>query len=122
MAVAILLVTLVLSGCSALTGMAAQALIPAASDGISADAEVTIGQKKEAINTQLGDSSSLSVESKEVGKIEQGTQKAQVINNNELSPATLILILSLVVIGLLGWMLPRPEEMWTWFRGGGKDA
>ena len=70
-------------------------LLPSASKGISADAEITVGKKEEElqVNTQLGDSSSQKAET--ITNVAQGMQWWQ--------------------LGLLclfaGWSIPDPQAM-----------
>lgn len=53
--------------------------------------EATLGDKQEEVNTQVGD---------------KNNQQAEVINNTSSYDPLMLLLL------ILGWVLPSPNEMW----------
>lgn len=71
-----------------------------ASNGIAVDTELTVGDKKEEINTEVG------------GVVNNSAQSAKTIENHiDNIPITVLLLL------VLGWLLPSPNEMWKGFKG-----
>ena len=72
---------------------AAKWLLPSASDGIAVDAELTVGDKSEEVNTEVG--------------TEHNTQTATTINNVQDIPLTWVLLFMLMA----GWAIPAPAEM-----------
>ena len=97
MSAIVLVVLLSVSGCSTLKGLSsAIGLADTASNGI--DAELTVGQKQEAINTHVGESNS--------------QQQAEEITNyvDNIPPMVLFML-------ILGWLLPSPSEMWRGLTG-----
>jgi hypothetical protein len=78
------------SGCTALE--AAKFLLPSASNGLEVDAELTVGDKQEDINTQVGDKVS---------------NTADTIINQQDIPLSWILLFTLMA----GWAIPSPSEM-----------
>lgn len=91
---AISLTFILMTGCSTLAGPVLGLLAGPAGDGISADAEVTVGKKEEAVNvdTQLGDNNK---------------QTASVINNTQRIPTSWLILIVL----LAGWAIPDPQTM-----------
>jgi hypothetical protein len=84
---------------SSMSGCAIWDWIKPASDGISVDAEMTIGDKKEEVNTEV------------VGEKTTTHNVADKVYNtyqemNEAAPWWIILLL------ILGWVLPAPHHMW----------
>lgn len=89
--VRILILCVFLSGCSAL--QTAMSLAGPASNGI--EAEVVLGTKEEAINTEVG------------GQVTNSKQTADTIENHINNvPLTFMLLM------VLGWLLPSPNEIW----------
>ena len=88
---ALLLSLSILAGCSALGLAGGATSLLAGGGGPSVDAELTIGDKKQAVNTQVGDDLE---------------QQATVINNVKEVDHLLILI------AVIGWLLPGPHEIW----------
>ena len=84
-----IVLSVLLQGCAALK--AVDFLMPA-KDGLSVDAELTVGDKQEDVNTQLGDRS---------------TQQASTINNVNDIPISWVLLFTI----LAGWAIPSPGEM-----------
>lgn len=86
---------LILSGCEMLAMKAGEALVGAGKNGIEADAELTIGQKKEDndVETHIGDN-----------------QKAQTITNNKSGPNGFVILL---IVLLAGWAIPAPSRMFA---------
>ena len=73
---------------------------PFSNDGLSVDAELTVGDKNQAVNTEVGTSN----------------QQADTIVNNITESANL----GWIVFGMLGWLAPSPQElrkMWRNRRG-----
>tara|TARA_R110000772_G_scaffold144025_1_gene253572 strand:- start:1071 stop:1331 length:261 start_codon:yes stop_codon:yes gene_type:complete len=71
-----------------------------ASNGVAVDAELTVGDKKEEINTEIG------------GTVNNSAQSAKTIENHINNiPFTVLLLL------VLGWLLPSPNEMWKGLKG-----
>lgn len=92
----VLLVMVLLSGCTALEGVVAGAdLLAPAKNGIELD--LTIGKREDNLGVEVGNQSS------------QSQQQAEEITNNIETITPLVLILL-----VLGWLLPSPNEM---FRG-----
>jgi hypothetical protein len=89
-------ITIAVSACTWTDAL--KLLTPAAKSGIEADAEVTIGKKEEAINTDV-----------QVGS--NTTQEAQTITNTDSGPDGWIILL---LVLLAGWAIPSPDVM---FRG-----
>lgn len=94
----ILFASIFLAACSWTDAL--KLLTPAASQGISADAEVTVGKKEEDndVNTTV-----------QVGGDKSESQTAEKIVNNtdeRMSPWVLLLI-----VLLAGWAIPGPYEM-----------
>ena len=93
-----LAVLLSVSSCSILK--TALSLAAPASNGIAVDAELTVGDKKEEINTEVG------------RQITNSNQAAETIENNINSvPLTFLVLL------VLGWLLPSPNEIWKGLKG-----
>ena len=97
----VLLLVFLLSGCTALKGIMTGAnLLAPASNGISVDAELTVGDKQEEINTEIGrNTTSMEYSAEEVSN--------QITN---ISPMFLFLL-------ILGWLLPSPNEIWKGLKG-----
>jgi hypothetical protein len=94
----VVLLVLLLSGCSAL--QTALSLAQPASNGIAVDAELTVGDKQEEINTEVG------------RQVMNSNQAAESIENNINSvPLTFLVLL------VLGWLLPSPNEIWKGLKG-----
>lgn len=91
-----LVVLLTVSSCSALK--AGLDFVQPATNGI--DAEVTVGKKQEEVNTEVGRS------------VSNTNQAASEIENNINNVPFLFLILL-----VLGWLLPSPNEMWKGLKG-----
>ena len=85
----LLCMLLLIGGCSGLSGL----LLPSLGQGISADAELTVGDKEENITaeTQFG------------GRQEQ---TAQTINNVNDIPLSWIILFTIIA----GWAIPSPAE------------
>ena len=92
------LVLVTTSGCSTLASSALGAILPT-NDGVAVDAELTVGDKQEDINTDLQQGDRIAGENVRVEKTEI----------NEASP----LILGLLI---LGWCLPTPLGIWKGIR------
>lgn len=91
-----------LAGCSWL-GVVKDVFMPSSS-GLSVDAELTVGDKQEEVNTEV------------VGNKETTHNTADVLNQtyetvNEAAPWWVVLLL------ILGWVLPEPTRMGRWIRG-----
>lgn len=89
----VMLLGLLLGGCTALQGMMKGAdLLAPAKNGV--EAELTVGKKEEAINTEVGNDRSVN------------TYSAKDFNQEitNISPLVLVLL-------VLGWLLPSPNEM-----------
>jgi len=89
---------------SSLTGCAVWDWVKPASDGISVDAELTIGDKSEEIATGAV-----------VGKKETTHNTADAITQtyntiNKEAPWWVLILL------VLGWILPEPSRMGTWIK------
>ena len=91
----------VLSGCEMLATKAGEALLGASSDGIRADAEVTVGQKKEDndVNVDVGNKSG----------DQTYTAEKIVTNTNERMSAWVLI----TIIFLAGWAIPAPNVMFS---------
>lgn len=95
---ALIVFVVVLGSCSALK--TALDLAAPASNGIAVDTELTVGDKKEEINTEVG------------GTVNNSAQTAATIENHiDNIPFTVLLLL------VLGWLLPSPNEMWKGLKG-----
>lgn len=93
-----LTVLLSVSSCSALK--TAMSLAAPASNGIAVDAELTVGDKNEEINTEVGrNTNNMKYQAEEVSN--------QFTN---ISPLFLLLL-------ILGWLLPSPNEIWKGLKG-----
>jgi hypothetical protein len=95
MRIILLVLLLSLQGCAALkTAGFLTSLGGAASNGIEADAELTVGKKEETVevDTQVGDNS---------------TQTATTINNVQDIPILWIFLFTLMA----GWAIPDPSTM-----------
>jgi hypothetical protein len=95
MRIILLVLLLALPGCAALkTAGFLTSLGGAASNGINADAELTVGKKEETVDvdTQVGDNS---------------TQMATTINNTQDIPLSWVLLFVLMA----GWAIPDPSVM-----------
>lgn len=79
-------------------------MLGAGSEGIQADAEVTVGQKKEDNDVET----SVNIGDK---------QKAQVIENNDSGPSGYIILL---LVLLAGWAIPDPITTLKGIRRGWK--
>ena len=90
-----MILTLAIStaGCETIAKTAGRAVLGASGKGVTADAEVTVGQKKEDNDVET-----------EV-RIGEETQKAQTINNNNTGPDGYIILL---LVLLAGWAIPDP--------------
>lgn len=65
--------------------------------GISVDTEITAGDKNQSINTKIGET----------------TNNADKINITNIEKGIPFWYL---ILGVLGWFLPTPQEMWTRFK------
>lgn len=74
--------------------MAKDLLMPSKA-GLSVELETVIGDKQEAINTQIGNKSNT-------------RQEAETINNQTINETDYILLF----LALLFWALPTPGNMW----------
>ena len=81
---------MILSGCSTL-GMASAASALTGGGGPSVDAEMTVGDKNQTVDTDFG---------------KKQNQQAEVINNTDETDHILVLI------AVIGWLLPGPHEIW----------
>jgi hypothetical protein len=101
-------IALSLSACSALAPMAAKVLGGAASKGIEADAEVTIGQKKEdndiQTDVQFGGGRS---------DTQTNNQQANEIANYTVKDYSLPAWVLISMIFLAGWAIPAPGVMFN---------
>lgn len=84
---------------SSLSGCAIWDWIKPASDGIAVDAEMTIGDKTESINTEV--TAEKNTTTNMADKVYNTYQEM-----NENAPWWIILLL------ILGWVLPAPHHMW----------
>ena len=98
---AIVLVVVLLSSCTALKGIMTGAnLLAPASNGIAVDAELTVGDKNEEINTEVGrNTNNMKYQAEEVSNV-----------FTNISPLFLLLL-------ILGWLLPSPNEIWKGLKG-----
>jgi hypothetical protein len=96
----ILMLTLLLSGCSALS-----AFLPGGGTNVAANTQ--IGKENNQTGVQVGDVKSNSVEATEIGKLSQAETAIEAANVtiNSLPPWVLLLI-------ILGWILPSPMEIY----------
>ena len=106
MKAAIILVALsisILAGCSALS-----ALIPGMGGGTNVAANTQIGKENNQTGVQVGDVKENKVEAQQIGKLSQADTAIEAANVtiNSLPPWVLLLI-------ILGWILPRPIEIYT---------
>ena len=89
---AIVLISLLPLGCNSLNPIGAVAdLINPNKPSIGVEVEAIIGDKKEEVNTQVGNTNN---------------QKAEVINNTSTYDPMILLLL------IMGWVLPTPQGMW----------
>jgi len=97
-----ILITLSLTGCSALS-----ALIPGMGGGTNVAANTQIGKENNQTGVQLGDVKENKVEAQEIGKLSQAENAIEAANVtiNSLPPWVLLLI-------ILGWILPSPMEIY----------
>lgn len=89
-------VLLATPACSSLPGLIADAVLPGDS-GLSVDAELTVGDKEEQVNTEL-----------QAGDRIQG-ENVTVNETNTVSPFILLLLIA-------GWVLPTPQGLWRSWR------
>lgn len=95
----VLTVLLSVSSCSAIKGMMTGAeLLAPAKNGIEAD--LTIGKREDNLKVEVGS---------QVTRSEQ--QAKEIVNNIDNVPFVFMLLL------VLGWLLPSPNEMWKGLRG-----
>ena len=74
--------------------MAKDILMPSKA-GLSVELETVVGDKQEAVNTQIGNTSDTK-------------QEAETINNQTINETDYFMLILLV----LGWVLPTPSNMW----------
>lgn len=96
--IALLTISLI-SGCTALKGILSGAdFLSPAKNGIEAD--LTIGKREDNLKVEVGS---------QVTRSEQ--QAKEIVNNIDNVPFVFMLLL------VLGWLLPSPNEIWKGLRG-----
>lgn len=99
---AICLLTLSLTGCSALS-----ALVPGMGGGTNVAANTQIGKENNQTGVQVGDVKENKVEAQEIGKLSQAENAIEAANVSiqNMPPWVVLLI-------ILGWILPSPMEIY----------
>jgi hypothetical protein len=105
-----ILIVLLLSGCSALAGLATSSLMPGSGGGI--DAELTVGDKEQTLGANQD------VKAEAIGKVVGANDSSTNLKNAEHVEVTnqnipTEIFGGLILLAVLGWMCPTPTRMWN---------